>query len=75
MALVRKLNRRKGLRSRLTELINEAKQSLEEEQVTLPRLSGLKSNIDKTVQRIQILDDEVLNGIDSDSVEMRLWKV
>ena len=68
-ALTRKRNRRKAARKELELNLKDCRQAIEDSNYTRLVVLGLKGNLDKTIEQLNEIDDEIVSALDSDSVE------
>ena len=70
-ALVKKQSKREAVRSHLATLMNQGKDLLGEDGLTLSQVNGLKSNINRIVGQLHLipLDDEISNSLKPDQIE------
>ena len=68
-ALTRKQNRRKAIHKELHLNLKECNGAIEDPKCTRVVLLGLKGNLDRTINRLNQLDEEILNSLDPDSIE------
>ena len=68
-ALTRKQSRRKAIHKELDLNLKECKGAIEDPKCTRVVLLGLKGNLDRTINRLNQIDEEILNSLDPDSIE------
>ena len=68
-ALARKKNRRKAIRKELDLNLKECKGAIEDPKCTRVVLLGLKGNLDRTINQLNKIDEEILNSLYPDSIE------
>ena len=69
MSLVRKINRRKGLRIQFESVMSRVRDALLDEGVTKTKLIGLKNNLVGMIEALNAIDEEVMNSIEPQNVE------
>ena len=68
-ALTRKQNRRKAIRKELEFNLKECKGAIDDPNCSRVVVLGLKGNLDKTINQLTEIDEEILNALDHDSIE------
>ena len=69
VALTRKQNRRKAIPNELHFNLKEGKGAIDDLKCTRVVLLELKGNLDKTINQLTEIDEEILNSLDPDSIE------
>ena len=68
-ALTRKQNRRKAIRKELEFNLKECKGAIDDPNCSRVVVLGLKGNLDRTINQLTEIDEEILNALDPDSIE------
>ena len=68
-ALTRKQNRRKAIRKELEFNLKECKGAIDDPNCSRVVVLGLKGNLDRTINQLTEIDEEISNALDPDSIE------
>ena len=74
-ALTRKQNRRKAIRKELEFNLKECKGGIDDPNCSRVVVLGLKGNLDRTINQLTEIDEEILNALDPDSIEDDMSRV
>lgn len=69
MTLSRKQNKRKGLRLNLTNTISQLHDALRNDASTIAVLTGLSSKLQKIIENLEALDEEILDLLKEEQIE------
>ena len=75
MALSRKQNKRKGLRANLTSTVSQLHDALKNDASTISVLTGLSSKLQKIIENLETLDEEILDLLKKNKLRMIWHKV
>ena len=72
--IARKVARRSALRVQLQEIIENGTASVASSEIELASLIGLRSKLEKCVEEVRQLDEEIIAGVDLEKVEAEMME-